>query len=339
MSGPSYQVRTVHGSGRGLFAAVDIAEGETFLSEDPYFLVTLVSKHNVVTCNGCLKQFPAVLPHPRCGQKCGEHYCSDQCLVDDITRHERFGECAALQRILPAQGELSVDDYNHLRGIAVLAARLKVEGHADGLRAKAWRRGGAKAVHVLWGSDTPDEAGLWPLPDSSYAALGRVNTNEALFGEDQLVTFRDIHAKCTECSAAADSEEGSDDDSSGDESSDANSRTASFSSPLPQISLEMFLRLSCAYQCNGFSVWNEYDKETASGMYGMAAMVNHSCVPNIAKQYHGRRLVFVAKRSIQHDEELLLSYVDVKLGQNLRQWRFQNQYFFTCRCQRCDGKK
>lgn len=357
------EVRNIPGSGRGVVATRDLRQGEVILRENAYVFVPLVTQRlSTSTCVNCLKQFPSAEPHPRC-ESCGEHLCSDACsaiISGETSHHKRHGECRAFELCKPLCVEVSHDDFNHLRAIVAVAIRAKLEGVEDALDEPTRRfkpkvqpeievvctKFAEKPEEMKFGYDpessqamatvnTSDDtapasqvlpppscdpgsseewdaymASLPPAPPVTFASVARLTANVSRFEEDQLELYRQLHAHYEALQEEYDEE-------------------------LPVVSETMFLKLSCAYQCNGFSLWNASNKEVASGMFGTAAMVNHNCTPNIKKYFHGRELLFRTIRPVAAGEQLCLSYVDTKLALNLRQWRLSTQYFFECRCQRC----
>jgi hypothetical protein len=330
------KVSTIEGSGRGIIATKAFVPGETMMEEEAYFFVPLVAKNSsLATCLSCLKQFPSAVEHLRCPGGCKGHYCCGECLAAHSPRHEQFGECQALRLVEPLRRELSVDDFNHAVGIAALAVRAAIEGEAVLLAEPAPRRKVAyrnpPELELVYArrAENPSEMEL-DKPKNTIASVARLTTNMSRFEEDQLDSYRAIAAKYELLRQQQKGEIGEDEEPD-EETGDSGSDTC-----LPYISEFMFLKLSCAYQCNGFSAWNEHDKEVASGMFGYAAMVNHSCSPNIRKLFMGRKLLFAAVKPIAAGEQLFLSYVDVKLARNLRQWRLSTQYFFDCLCPRCE---
>jgi hypothetical protein len=77
------------------------------------------------------------------------------------------------------------------------------------------------------------------------------------------------------------------------------------------------------------------------GIYRTQSSVNHSCDPNCAAPVAGPggdcKLVLVAKREIQKDEEITFSYVDESLPTHERKRILLVNYHFDCNCPRCSG--
>ena len=253
--------------------------------------------------------------------------------------HTRFGECRALQLAASAIEELNHDDYNTLRALMVFLMRAKVEFEEQEL--EDWETilssGPRKLIKpkVLPDVDvvcpklvfqdcsnqSPDCAVIVehdPVthlvhPGPSFAhSIARLTANVFRFEDDQLDTYRTIFAAYEEIQQENEDE-------------------------LPEVSEVLFLKLCCAYQCNGFSLWDDQDKEVASGVFGFHAMINNSCQPNVQKTFEcgGRRLALKVLKAVKKGDQLCLAYCDPKLAYNIRQWRLSTQYFFECRCPKC----
>ncbi|EPY53727.1 histone lysine methyltransferase Set6 [Schizosaccharomyces cryophilus OY26] len=63
--------------------------------------------------------------------------------------------------------------------------------------------------------------------------------------------------------------------------------------------------------------------------------INHSCEPNCHIIFEGSRAILVATRQIQKNEQLFISYTDVRLPQSIRQKQLKKKYFFDCECEKC----
>jgi len=77
-----------------------------------------------------------------------------------------------------------------------------------------------------------------------------------------------------------------------------------------------------------------------TGLYSLACMMNHSCLPNVKVLYpdDGRSpgvARVVALCGIQKGEELFHSYLDENLPFARRQATLQSSYGFVCECDRC----
>ena len=72
----------------------------------------------------------------------------------------------------------------------------------------------------------------------------------------------------------------------------------------------------------------------------MHSHLNHSCDPNVSvrhmdQRYALSRITVIAKRPIKTGEELLITYVNPKLGYRARQDELRGWGFGACVCSRC----
>jgi hypothetical protein len=68
--------------------------------------------------------------------------------------------------------------------------------------------------------------------------------------------------------------------------------------------------------------------------------LNHSCDPNVSVRHLDQRtalsrITVIAKRPIKKGEELLITYVNPKLGHRARVDELRGWGFGTCTCSRC----
>ena len=73
------------------------------------------------------------------------------------------------------------------------------------------------------------------------------------------------------------------------------------------------------------------------GIYGLAAMINHSCIPNAVRVFSGNdgTMIVHACQPIQEGEEIVWSYIPVVQTYLERQLLLQQTHNFTCQCPRC----
>lgn len=74
----------------------------------------------------------------------------------------------------------------------------------------------------------------------------------------------------------------------------------------------------------------------STGLWTHAARINHSCLPNIEKEFIGDMMVIRAKRPIAAGDELLHSYVDETSSYRARQEALATTWGFECNCGRCE---
>ena len=72
------------------------------------------------------------------------------------------------------------------------------------------------------------------------------------------------------------------------------------------------------------------------GLYPLAAMMNHSCIPNVVRVYSGNLMIAHATRNISKGEELVWSYLPPhSMSYSQRQSLIQSTFHFTCTCPKC----
>ncbi|KAI1307251.1 Histone-lysine N-methyltransferase SMYD3 [Halotydeus destructor] len=86
---------------------------------------------------------------------------------------------------------------------------------------------------------------------------------------------------------------------------------------------------------NSFSILDLSLNEIASGLYIAGSAFDHSCVPNAAPVFDGRRLQIRAIKAIEPRDDVFVNYLDLKLSTPERAARLKDQYYFTCSCARC----
>jgi len=80
--------------------------------------------------------------------------------------------------------------------------------------------------------------------------------------------------------------------------------------------------------------------EAHGGVYTLHSHLNHSCDPNISVRHLDQRtslsrISVLTKRAIKPGEELLITYVNPKLGYKARREELRAWGFGRCRCERC----
>jgi len=80
--------------------------------------------------------------------------------------------------------------------------------------------------------------------------------------------------------------------------------------------------------------------EAHGGIYTLHSHLNHSCDPNTSVRHLDQRtsvsrITVLTKRAIKPGEELLITYVNPKLGYKARREELRAWGFGRCRCERC----
>jgi hypothetical protein len=96
---------------------------------------------------------------------------------------------------------------------------------------------------------------------------------------------------------------------------------------------------------NQFGLWatmDGVDGMAGAGCYPAAAMLNHSCVPNVAHQLERKAIVFYAIHAIQAGQPLTHCYMPLEgctrganAGTQMRQEALGLTWCFRCTCSRC----
>jgi hypothetical protein len=71
------------------------------------------------------------------------------------------------------------------------------------------------------------------------------------------------------------------------------------------------------------------------GMYPLAAMLNHSCVPNAVRVFSGETMLAHANANIKAGQEIVWSYLPPTQPYPVRSETLKNRYGFECTCERC----
>ena len=89
---------------------------------------------------------------------------------------------------------------------------------------------------------------------------------------------------------------------------------------------------------NEFGLWCADGEAGSAGTayYPAAAMLNHSCLPNVTHQFEGTALVFYTLRPIEAGEPLCFAYaMPSQQPTAARQKVLSDSWCFACRCPRC----
>lgn len=103
---------------------------------------------------------------------------------------------------------------------------------------------------------------------------------------------------------------------------------------------EKTLGVQAQFRANNFMICDESLQPIAQLVAPRAALLNHSCAPNVCATYAlsagcAPRQLFVALRDISAGEELVHSYVDACHPPHVRAQSLKTRYGFDCACARC----
>ncbi|KAJ1490191.1 hypothetical protein T484DRAFT_1665040 [Baffinella frigidus] len=75
------------------------------------------------------------------------------------------------------------------------------------------------------------------------------------------------------------------------------------------------------------------------GIYPLAALANHACLPNCVQTFKGTAITIRAMREIPSGEEVTIAYVDVATPLVQRKADLKERYLFECECGGCSGEE
>ncbi|KAM9825692.1 histone-lysine N-methyltransferase SMYD3 [Syngnathus typhle] len=113
---------------------------------------------------------------------------------------------------------------------------------------------------------------------------------------------------------------------------------------VPELTLEMTsalpqpLDLIAKVTCNCFTISDGELQEIGVGLYPSLSLLNHDCRPNCVMVFEGTKLHLRAVRDIKPAEELTISYIETLSLTEERKKQLEDQYHFTCHCQKCDSQ-
>jgi hypothetical protein len=98
--------------------------------------------------------------------------------------------------------------------------------------------------------------------------------------------------------------------------------------------------LIARFRSNNFAISGPLLVPLADAVFPFAAMLNHSCAPNVVPRYECEQgsapvMSFITLCDIKAGEELLHSYVDLCQGPRARAAQLKRNYGFACKCTRC----
>ncbi|XP_024152173.1 histone-lysine N-methyltransferase SMYD3 [Oryzias melastigma] len=108
-------------------------------------------------------------------------------------------------------------------------------------------------------------------------------------------------------------------------------------SELP-LSCRETLSIIAKVTCNCFTISDGELQELGVGLYPSLSLLNHDCRPNCVMVFRGTELQLRAVQDINPGEELTISYIETLSVTEDRQKQLEDQYHFTCQCQRCSSR-
>ena len=117
--------------------------------------------------------------------------------------------------------------------------------------------------------------------------------------------------------------------------------TSSSSSSSTLTSRKDIASLLLTIQCNAHGIRNSSGRVLGLGLFPLASMLNHSCLPSchhVFSLHPGQgppTLIFKTLRAVKEGEELVYSYTDLMRPGGMRREILGRAYFFKCACERC----
>ncbi|KAL2315375.1 Histone lysine methyltransferase Set6 [Schizosaccharomyces pombe] len=100
---------------------------------------------------------------------------------------------------------------------------------------------------------------------------------------------------------------------------------------------ELFQKLFCRLAVNAMNLVTSSFDSLGMCLDTILCRLNHSCDPNCQIIFDGAIVQLVSKRDIKKDEQLFISYIDIRLPKSIRQKQLLKKYFFSCYCPRCEN--
>lgn len=99
-----------------------------------------------------------------------------------------------------------------------------------------------------------------------------------------------------------------------------------------------FLRLFGQVNTNSFSILDMHLNDIGAGVYVAGSIFDHSCIPNAFPIFDGIKLqIRAAKEFDTKEEPPFFTYTDLKAPKKERQTMLLENYYFVCKCPRCEN--
>lgn len=108
---------------------------------------------------------------------------------------------------------------------------------------------------------------------------------------------------------------------------------------LPNIDSDKIISLYGKITTNGFELGSECNN-IASGFYVESAVFDHSCSPNAAIVFDSKkshRCQVRAIKNIFENEEIFISYINLRMIREDRLKILKSNYYFDCHCEKCES--
>ncbi|CAB3226421.1 unnamed protein product [Arctia plantaginis] len=312
-------------AGRHVIVKEATRRGDVMFSEEPYAWVTLPNEEAV--CDGCCRGQINIVPCSECSRS---GYCSEECRARAADSYHQW-ECAG------ARAELFPTI-----GIAHLALRVLLVGAHEGFPKVPQKGANPTTASALFAcySDIDDieiyKQGTPPfyrmfnlvtnfdkMNNTDYIQYALTATLLTLYLENFTSFFEYLPSRVPYPLSA---------------------------SELRLFASAIILRSMGQLVCNGHATLSlctveegnsrtltEREVRRATAIYPSAAMMNHSCDPNIINTFHNNRLIVRCSRELSEGAELLNCYGPHRAREPTQHRRTQlrAQYMFTCNCDAC----
>ncbi|TPX47597.1 hypothetical protein SeMB42_g03262 [Synchytrium endobioticum] len=109
-----------------------------------------------------------------------------------------------------------------------------------------------------------------------------------------------------------------------------------YTTPQASTQKSILVQYLARFECNDWFIYNPDGSASGEASYPIAALVNHSCCPNVSFGNNERTMVVRALRDIEVGEELLVTYVGDRIGSTReRKDELMDRFYFECQCARC----
>ncbi|OTF77481.1 hypothetical protein BLA29_005078 [Euroglyphus maynei] len=95
----------------------------------------------------------------------------------------------------------------------------------------------------------------------------------------------------------------------------------------------------CIIRINCFPIYYCPANKIGMGIYIAESQLNHSCAPNAIVIFDKCHIVIQAIDTIKLDEQITISYLDLKSPKKIRRKKLEQYYYFICECKRCEQRE